>query len=372
MNKTYLKYICFLFILVALFSCNKSEKRVVVVSIDNPDDSMISIINNGDDIAEFEMVLNDMDFSSTQDIVQHIENMPDLYADEPLEMKAARFVYMFTWKDSNISSSNQFYNPVLAINSIGGGLCGNRSAILTSILRKMGFSARSICLEGHVVSEVKVEGKWKAIDVDYGVCFRNQDGDYLSVNDLERNTEIFKDIEHYESFNGEEINLLNSFMLNNEELYSSTENNDEFIVKDYKKSDIINKLSLPPKSSFEFPVGNSSSGNFYTLAKLTITKDWTGEINIPFVIDRIEGIGRIRINSKSYSCSGELSNFVDFECLDSRIELIENSNGYEIYYFINPLVCKIKEENSIELTGDKVDNLEIGIHKSSLSMFYLN
>ncbi|MDD2635770.1 MAG: transglutaminase domain-containing protein [Bacteroidales bacterium] len=359
-----LKYIYFLSLVAICVSCVHKQERVFILETEYPEDMMCEITNSGNYSAEFSVVINDLDLSTNYKIVNFIKNMPKQYPEEPLEFKAARFVYDYSWRDENITKNKCIYNPKILVNSVGGGLCGVRSAIFTNILRMLNYTARSVCLEGHVVTEVFINDKWQVIDVDNGVYYNNSEGNIASIADLAQNPSLFEDINNYNSFNNLEINVMKSFLLNNKEMYSTIADNRQF-YSSFKSSDNQNSViyTLPSNSCFSFPYSNSELGAFYTLARLEIPAYWTGEIRMPFILERVEGKCECKVGGELLKIEDRLSFFNNLDLFDKDIEITKNDKGIVIYYFINPLVFKLHKTNKICVGGIGIDGLDAQIVK---------
>lgn len=358
-----------LILTLSISACVNEQEKISVLETEHPEDMIFEISNADNYPIEFSMHINDLDLSSDYKIVEYIRNMPEDYPGEPMELKAFRFVHDYTWKDSNVTNQKILHNPSVMINSFGGGLCGSRSAVLTNILRLLGFKARSICLEGHVISEVFVNNRWQVLDVDYGVYYYNNSGDIASCEELSENPEIFHDIDNFKALGDFESILLNSYVLNNEELYSSVEDNKIFNT-DYSLETNQSTFVLPPKSSFLFPYENCGRGDFFTTAKLEVSAEWKGLISVPFVLERIEGQGILLINGQKIKCDGSLINFQDLDFLGNKIEIVESTSEFKFYYFINPLVYGVRKSNTISFKGDNLSNLSIQLVEEDKSNLY--
>ena len=120
-----------------------------------------------------------------------------------------------TFKDIDIVNDNWLNIPQLTISSVGGGLCGTRSAVLTNILVALGYKARNWCVEGHVVTEVFSDGKWKVLDPDLGVYFMNDDKQIASYKELCDNPQWFNDTARYVVIDSPKMTFTMAFVMNN-------------------------------------------------------------------------------------------------------------------------------------------------------------
>lgn len=364
LSRTILKYSLFKSILILgvlffVYSCtNINQEKEGELKILYNSDEYICLFNEGNSTIEFEIIPNNKDFSSLYDIVLYIKSKATEFPEKSLEIHALEFVYNYTFIDEDIVNSTAINSPQLTISSTGGGLCGTRSAVLTNILIAMGYKARSWCLEGHVVTEVYSNDKWKILDPDYGVYFINDVKQIASYQELCDNPEWFKDAARYNMIDSSMATLLNAFMMNYADIFSSTEDNRIYNTNFVYKSENKDIYAIPKGAELIIPWKNSERGSFYICAKLIIPINYLGEVKIPLVLDKIEGKGKIRLNKKNYKLDGCLTNFIDFNSNFAHITIIENC-GLEFYFFINPKLFLGDEVNEFILKGHNLKELRI-------------
>lgn len=84
-------------------------------------------------------------------------------------------------------------SPILRFAVTKDGACGGNSLVLAQILDGMGYSVRPAQMKvggqygGHIVLEVKVNGKWAVLDPIYNLCFKSPDGSLASFDDVQHN-----------------------------------------------------------------------------------------------------------------------------------------------------------------------------------------
>jgi hypothetical protein len=353
-------FINILLVCVFLFyGCNREkEKRFVLPESEN---RIVEISNLGEKTAKFRMIINEMDLNKEDKIVLYVKNMKDQYENEPLEMKAFRFVCDFTWHDELVTRHNWAYSPYVMLNSLGGGLCGFRSAVLTNILLKLGFKARSWCIEGHVVTEVYSDGKWKMLDPDYGVYYYNEKNEIASFEELCTDASLITN-PVIKVVDNDEYNYIYVYSGRLAQLYSSTDDNSLFNV-DYDDlfKDVELYFELPPGAVFTFPINKKYAGNFYAYAELNIPAHFVGKISIPLIVAGMRGSSMVKYLEKDY-CADEFdartlinkNTKVSFE-----YEIIDNPKGMKIYYYINPLLFMPNGKKEFVLFGKNIDGVEI-------------
>ena len=349
--------ICLLF----LSSCRKEEKSVKFsIKFEQNEERIIEIENTGDRAAKFKIIVNGLDLSDNANILSFVKSMPSEFEGEPLEIKAFRFVRDFTWQDELITKHSWAYAPYLMVNSLGGGLCGFRASVLTNILKDLGFDARAWGLNGHVVSEVFTDGKWKMLDAAYGVYYFNERGEIASYEELCQNPKLITNpINPILTIS--DLKYANCYSASMAGLYYSKDDNVVFHT-DYPKELRNAKmyLYLPPKAKITclFNVGLTKN---FTLLELELPDDYTGNLEIPLAIASIKGKGQITVGDEKYNIENFDAENVVFKNPEwiGRIKVSKNHGGIRIYYFINPLVYGPSNQNEIMLLGYYVENLKI-------------
>ncbi len=71
-------------------------------------------------------------------------------------------------------------HPFILVNFWGYNICGFAAAFLSSILQNMGIEARKLPVQGHVVHQYKVDGRWVILDADLNCAFRTLDNRRLA------------------------------------------------------------------------------------------------------------------------------------------------------------------------------------------------
>lgn len=352
------KILLLIFVNISLIACNNLEKKEFVLSGEK---EIVEIINYGTESARFTISINGNDFSSDEKILQFIKNMDEEYPNEPLEMKAFRFVRDYTWHDELVTRHNWAYSPSILVNSLGGGLCGFRSAVLTNILLQLGFNARSWCLEGHVVTEVFSQGRWKMLDPDYGVYYYNRNKEIASFEELCSDASLITN-PAIRVVDKDEYNYIYVYSGRMAQLYSSTDDNSIFNVDyDVLFKDLELYFELPPGAVFTFPFNKKYAKNFYAYAELNIPANYVGKICIPLIVAGMKGSSVVKYLEKEY-CADHFDSQtvinkntkVSFE-----YEIIDNPKGMKIYYYINPLLFMPNGKTEFVLYGNNINNVEV-------------
>ncbi|MBL4734230.1 MAG: hypothetical protein JKY18_02615 [Flavobacteriales bacterium] len=208
-------------------------------------------------------------------------------------------------------------------------------------------------------------------DPEYEVFYRMPDSSVAGVQDLMTSPGVirygFADQLPCNNIHG----LWNRYSYKTAEVYYSAENN---AVTDWYSEPLgvyEFEVTIPPGGSFEFPgkyespllnyIGDTI--NSYANARLTIPKSWSGEIKIPLVVHTIKGTGSILIDTNEFEIGSiELINLINArQTFIHQFVFTEVKTDVEIVYLINPLLTDLSAENTLELKGTEVANLEVEV-----------
>lgn len=351
-------------------NCFHKKKSIKFhVDVISPEKKLFALSNNSDFVSDFKLIMNDYDFSSNLKIADYIISMEEDYPNEPIEKKAFRFVRDFTWHDNDIIERKFANSPYIMINSIGGGLCGSRSAALTNILIELGYEARSWVLGGHVVSEVLINGKWKLMDPDLGVYYFNENYEIASYAEIINNPSYITD--PIKKINSDYFGFFYGYSPRLAEIYESKYDNEKLNVE-YQRDMTFNGFLLPPKSCLLFPYKCNNNPSFHSIAVLKIPKSFIGKVRIPLVIAKIYGNGIIKYQNKEFTTNlGVSSEDLYGDSLSFDIDIIENQSGIKIYYYINPLIYRVRNNNKLEIYGYNIENLSFQVKQKEFDQVFV-
>jgi hypothetical protein len=189
-------FVCFLFALTLVFnqSCKSKLKHVncfkEVYNFQLSDSTnSVEIINNNNNSVDFTFELNNSFPVSLEKVNKEILEESIANKISPIQ-SAWLYVMKTTYHSPPITSNNWLHEPSLFLNSVGGGFCDDLSSVLVALWKLMGYEARVIVLEGHVVAEVKDSDGWHMYDADLMVYYTDSNGRVLSVEELENNPKI--------------------------------------------------------------------------------------------------------------------------------------------------------------------------------------
>ncbi len=334
-------------------SCSvKTQSKKIICSGNT---GFVKIENTGSNIVKFRFVINDKFWFSPNDLISYIREMEcKTSLSVPCEVfNAAVIMSEFSFHQPPVTLKEQILtNPIIILNSLGFGLCDDRSCALVRIWQQMGYKSRCVHLGGHAVAEVFVNGKWNMFDVDNNIFFTNKQSEIQSVEQIGvlKESLVLRQI-----VNSYRLSQL-YFLLNKTkyfELFSSTYNNGYSDSIPLMTEQSPGFFSLLPGSFIEFRITTTadpiSHDNF---CRIHIPNHTEGIISIPFVIHHIEGSGLIFNFSNAM-----ISNAHTRPSPPGRYYI--TSKGMDIYAFVNPTLITISDTLQIKLCSSNCEKLSV-------------
>jgi hypothetical protein len=304
-------------------------------------------------------------FKSDADMLDYVASMPRVFEGEPFERVLWRFVRNNVYHSVPLSAESWHDDPWVVVSSLGWGFCSNVAGTYVRLARAAGYEARVWGLTGHVVPEIKVDGRWQMFDPDLSVYYYTADNEIASVADLVNDSSLITNPPRpvldrsLHSFPYSE--LIASF-------YASAADNylaDAIFVADQGVE--RNDLMLPPNAVFIYP-GNWTTppigydGNvpyeipLFLQGNLTLPEGWTGTVPSPWLIAAIRGDGAVRLGEQTYRLgSEELETALGLDQRHySSVEIIESNAPIEVIMFMNAIRYQLASENRVSLIGKDV------------------
>jgi hypothetical protein len=257
---------------------------------DYPQSNYVKILNFGNVQASFQMNINNALFNSQTDLINTIISTPDEFANEPIERKVWRFIRDNRYHFDPMTALQWGHDPTLFFDSIGFGYCDDSASVYYQLMTALGYTVRVWGMNGHVVPEVLINGRWEMYDPDKAVYYYDTNGDIAGVEELAQNPDLITN----------PINPFSSdptaYSSGTANIYASIDDND--VAPYYTVDPVSNYLlqfQVPPSGSLEFPgVFVSPLQNIYdnltpkyTNARLVVPKGSPFNAEIPLVIQTI-------------------------------------------------------------------------------------
>lgn len=309
----------------------------------NNDFNSISISNDTDSVATFTLKINGVFPLSIDEILDSIKRIE--VAENLTDYKAAwKFVARATFYTKPLTENNWQHDPVLFVNSIGGGFCDDRSSILAAIWERQGYETRVTILDGHVVSELFVDNHWEMYDPTLYLFYEDNDK-VLSVNELEKKPKIIR----RGKVRGRKFAKYYETTIDNRDITDWS--------LDTKTRDVT--FTLPSHSKFILTRFNDKP-----LAIIELSEKSKGKIETPFVPAFIEGRVVISMLEEQSTIETGRKHFFNLENTNRQLTINYVFKKARIYLRINPLLPFLTQRNALSLESNLL--LSVSTSKESL------
>jgi hypothetical protein len=347
--------------------------KLVEVTSETPETEAIVLTNPGATAATFDLTHNGhLAFSSMDQILDTVRNLPDEINNEPLQRKIWRFVRDNTYHFPTVNFEQWMLATWPTLNSFGFGFCSNLDAVIVQIAQAAGFEAHVRQVVGHVTAEILVDGAWEMYDPDLQVYYYRTDGRVASVDDLIADPSLITSPINPIYRPGENDVVYSQDFA---ERYSSQM---EYVVLSYLPDDTLldKRLTLPAGARLIYPgvwtsapityddFGTARPVEQFRQARLELPAGYLGSVSIPWVLWDVQGSGTVRMSGRDFIAgSAELRGFLHNPGnAITEIEAIDNPSGLALIMMINPLWYDMHAENYLELTGKDVWAIDAGTY----------
>lgn len=323
---------------LGLTDCHRGQEQVATYSAAAGQTAGWRICNASAGDISFSLRLNDGFWSNRRQLVEEIGGQSrDTQA---FVVQAARWVHQHSRNIRPLSTDNWIHSPEVFMNSLGLGYCDDRASVLASLWEAYGLRARLWNLQGHVVPEVMVAGRWQLHDPDTGVCLLDDDKRRCSVADVAAGRA------RYYEMDGQRypIGAVERILLHMDKYASRADN---------QLSDWYQASPLLPDSQFRLPAGTSIrccspsplARNAYVL-ELRLPPASRGWLSIPLVLAAFPPSLSPQI-PKADSLYGALP------------VVNQQRDTLSLLYYVNPYIVAGQQHNKLIIRGQKVDQLNV-------------
>ncbi|HEX5389372.1 MAG TPA: hypothetical protein VFW67_06375 [Burkholderiaceae bacterium] len=154
---------------------------------DSFEKNSVSIVNDGNESIDFQLKINgNCFFGDTESVVSAVRELEG-FSIRDFTFNSWRWMIDQTYHHDPYTGSPWKHDPALFINSFGWGYCDDVASVMAEINTQAGIGSRVWGLEGHVVSEHWINGKWRIYDVDLKAVYLNNFAEVLGVDEISRN-----------------------------------------------------------------------------------------------------------------------------------------------------------------------------------------
>lgn len=359
MNKG--KYLLF-FIMIIFFSCGKNEELSFEqdLSFDSSVNTII-IKNPSKEEVALQWDLNSI-FPIDEDRIK--KDIEEIAKNKDVSVQSAAWKYVYSNSFKSLPFSPEYswgHEPLIYLNSLGGGYCDDRASVLAGVWKNWFDSVKVMVLEGHVVPEVKVNNNWEMYDPDYGVAYKNDNGEVASFKELENNWKwiAYPSKEKIITINPS-LKENNTFSYYLSQLYKdslSNRNETEWHLDYEKQQDWT--IVLP---SFSSLVIQFKDAHIYAMY-VNLSKKSKGKLQNPFIPHYVEG--NILMNIHDREEDFKKYSFTNISAPHNVFKIIKSDENAKVFYLVNPKINVLKDKNLISVLSSQ--NLKIKLKNEDLT-----
>lgn len=335
------------------------------------DSPPLRFVNRAVETRSVSLTINGIALDSLADLIVETLALPAEQAGEPLQRRAWRYVARRTIHSWPVTGGNFQHQAELYLRSAGYGLCDDVAHALALLWRAMGYNARIIWLEGHVVPEVSVDGRWELYDPDYRVYYLNRKGLVASVADLENDaTLILSPVQQIANA------VDGSYGSSLVQIYTSADDNVvDASLQSVSISPFDPTLDLPADASLEIqgesavavPTIEPGPPIEAAALKLRLPPGFAGTVRLPYILTDIAGDGRVAWLGQSthVPLGGLAASILGYYKEAPRVGiasvLVEQvgPQGLTLTMMVNPSLAPFGAALSARLTGSNVSGIEV-------------
>lgn len=295
--------------LLALTSAGEIVSALQATTVSTADaPASLLLWNRGDGDRQVRLAFNGQNMANLNGVLEEILALPVAYNGEPLYRKAWRYVIAHRQRTVPVAVGNFQYQPDLWLRSIGSSYCEAQATALHFIWKAMGHEARVIGLTGHVVPEIKIDGRWQVFDPYLATYYTDRSGQKIvGVAELEQDPSLVSSpatplLPLWDTAYSQLV----------ADIYRSADDNFlMYWVMDPTVKPMGNELQIPSGGFAEFEAAASlarpSTEPDYQVdmaqMRLWVPPGYTGTIKLPLVLVDVQGAGQVKMLGRSLNPS---------------------------------------------------------------------
>jgi hypothetical protein len=324
-------------------------------------------------------------FASDEQVLDAITATPETLSDQDVGLAIHRFLVENRRHADPYTDSIWAHSPTLMMNSIGAGLCDDTASVFAVLGQLAGRPTRVLGLSGHVVSEMRVDGRWTIFDPDLEAYYLDENFELAGYADLSTRpwliTEpIFPQAPHWATEllvagadpSGASMTR-DAYSQLVADIYSTTHDNatSPSMVALPELADDGPPLFLPPGAMLSFGrVGDRPVQGMYgaripvSFMQLRVENGWSGHIRMPFVLRNIFGTGIVVIDGVEYEAGSDSlkERLVNHRQYVAGVDVTVALGGRVVFdYLLNERRYPINGDEVVVAEGDGVENLIIAM-----------
>lgn len=292
--------------------------------------------------------------------------LEEAWPGEPLYRKSWRYVHTMSRHWTPLTEATFIHRPAYFLRSLGAGFCDDRAAALHWMWLALGYEARVWGISGHVIPEVKINGRWEMYDPDYGVFYYTRARAVAGVEELQDDTSlIWAPTEPFlTSTNPAYADWWKT-------IYGTKEDNQ--VGSGYSVNTAgpeRTAFMLPPGARLEFNMQSPRQIPILDALNVALVTEWvpegySGVVDLPLLLIGIRGEGRVVISGEEYTVNDGATDDAIYSMYQrsglglDQIRIVESgAGGIFLDFAANPIrILSAEIPATMLLSGDNLEGV---------------
>jgi hypothetical protein len=330
------------------------------LQVADPAFGALGIVNTADVPVSFKLRINDRIFVADREtmLTEALAQPSGIRRDDDVARLWA-YVNRQTMHFSSLTAALWAHDPAVLVNSIGFGMCDDRTMALAYLVQMLDIPVRVWDVEGHVIPEVFVNDRWEVWDPDYGVVYFDEQGNVMSLANLQLRPDLIThpvdpvrpslaDQAYGEVLADLYASASNNRLVNYYYLHSVAEQTFKISLPAGGRLTIGGQHGATPATYLGVPATDFAS------AVLELPAGSTGGFITGLVPTSVIGAGKVRVGVSAVLDIGS----VDMDLalgyattFPGDVEITESQEPIAVSYLVNPLGARLQGTNSIVAEG---------------------
>jgi hypothetical protein len=344
----------------------ESVRREALVQLPAPDQTAVTLFNGGRTDIELKLGVNGkLFYQSTDTILTAVDAaIPADPPGDPFISSLWHLVSTTSARFASLTSQMWIHDPALFLNSLGFGLCDDRASVMAHLAVERGYTVRMWDLEGHVVPEFLIGGRWEVWDPDMRAYYRNRSGAIASMDELSADPSLITDpVERLPA--ADPI----AYTQEQADKYSTTFDNRLYSPYLDPVEEQQARIVLPAGGTIhvfgiwaDAPISYlSTSVALKADMEIDVPAGWSGELISGFVPVAVEGTGQFSVRGKvldigSPEAAAELA---QVDTSFGALSIVQASGAVRVIVLVNPVLATLQPTTSLVMEGFNVGAIGI-------------
>jgi hypothetical protein len=372
-----------------LGACGGSDEEEPATSGSSARLSSVVIENRGSETIHFNLEVNGRSFfCSDDDVLRAVGVRRADTNDLDFALALWRFVMDNRYHHEPYSPRAWAHAPTLFFNSIGFGLCDDAASLFRALATHAGLASRVWFLNGHLVSEALIDGRWVVFDSDLEAYYLDRSGRPAGVAQLAADPtlvtspqlslpaspRLLKALEGLvPGLDGTRAPAYLPFIA---DLYATTQDN--WVEPWYHEVPLLSfdaaPFTLPPQARIIMSVGDRTPVTSYNdvpaplaaTVRVELAAGWAGQLSFPLLISDASGAGVVRVDDQIMRLDSDTfrSHLAARSAPLTSLEFVRSEAGDALTLPLNEQRFRLTDLNTIATTNGPSQSLTVSRYRT--------